>query len=51
MNTLRKKLIEGAFISQKGGAETKGKITCVRPGNNSCAHPSTCSRLNKCYYK
>lgn len=28
----------------------KPRITCFRPGNNSCAHPTTCSKNNKCYY-
>jgi hypothetical protein len=31
-------------------AGPKPWITCVRPGNNSCAHPTTCSKNNKCYY-
>jgi len=39
--------------------KTKGKIkaagpkpwiTCVRPGNSSCAHPTTCTKNNKCHY-
>tara|TARA_Y100000385_G_C12928579_1_gene565772 strand:- start:501 stop:638 length:138 start_codon:yes stop_codon:yes gene_type:complete len=25
-------------------------ITCVRSGNNSCAHPTTYSKNNKFYY-
>ncbi len=25
-------------------------VKCVRPGNPSCAHPTTCSKNKKCYY-
>jgi len=25
-------------------------LRCVRPSNPSCAHPTTCSKLGRCYY-
>lgn len=33
----------------KAGSGPKPWITCARPGLN-CAHPTGCSRNNKCYY-
>ena len=25
-------------------------VRCKRPGNPSCAHPTTCAKLGRCYY-
>ncbi|MEN9399150.1 MAG: hypothetical protein RL632_251 [Bacteroidota bacterium] len=25
-------------------------VRCKRPGNPSCAHPTTCAKLARCYY-
>lgn len=25
-------------------------VRCKRPGNSSCAHPTTCAKLGRCHY-
>ncbi len=25
-------------------------VKCARPGNSSCAHPTTCAKSGRCYY-
>lgn len=25
-------------------------VRCTRPGNSSCAHPTTCTKLGRCFY-
>ena len=45
--------MESKIIKQKERINAGGPkpwITCVRPGNSSCAHPTTCSKNNKCHY-
>ena len=45
--------VEEKTISERNTTKFSGPkpwINCVRPGNNSCAHPSSCSRTNKCHY-
>ena len=26
-------------------------VRCTRPGNSSCAHPTTCAKLGRCFYE